>query len=124
MDITLLVAKVLGIDLMISGIILVLKPNSLRTLLKDFFEHPAIVYLTGTILIFLASVYLLQYNSWESMPQKVVTVCVWLIGLKGLNFLFFPQQLNDFIIKRGKSFFIIYGGVIAVLLGLYLFLLK
>ena len=98
MTITLLVAKVLGIDLMISGIILVLKPNSLRGLLKDFFEHPAIVYLTGTILIFLASVYLLQYNLWEGTTQKVVTVCVWLVGLKGLNFLFFPQHINPLFI--------------------------
>ena len=119
-----MVAKVLGIDLIISGIVLVLKPDSLRGLLKDFFDHPAIIYLTGTILIFLSSIYLLQYNTWNGTTQKVVTLCVWLIGIKGLSFLFFPQQLNNIFVKRVKESFVIYGGVMAVLLGLYLFLLK
>ena len=58
MDTTLLVAKILGIYLVISGLFLLIRGKSIPHLLKDFFNHPAIVYLTGVILVFLSSLYL------------------------------------------------------------------
>lgn len=62
MDTTILIAKILGIYLVISGLFLIIRGKTLAHILKDFFDHPAIVYLTGVILIFLSSIYLLQYN--------------------------------------------------------------
>ncbi|KKS03922.1 MAG: hypothetical protein UU58_C0013G0009 [Candidatus Nomurabacteria bacterium GW2011_GWA2_41_25] len=123
MDITILVAKILGIYLVVSGLFLILKGKTVPHLLKDFFDHPAIVYLTGVILIFLSSTYLIQYNVWDGTWKTVVTFFVWLVMLKGLAYIFAPQMLNEIAVKKFRNTFGIYG-LAAVIIGLYLFFLK
>lgn len=122
MDVTILVAKILGIYLVVSGLFLITKGKTVVHLLKDFFDHPAIVYLTGVILIFLSSIYLLQYNIWSGTAQTLVTIFVWMVGLKGVAYIFFPQMLSEMNVKKFKGMFGAYG-FIAVIVGLYLFFL-
>jgi hypothetical protein len=123
MDITILFAKVLGIYLLISGFFLLLKSKTIPNLLKDFFDHPAIVYLTGVILIFLSSMYLVQYNVWDGSWHTLITLFAWAIMLKGLMYIFTPQMLNEMSVKRFRGPFTVYG-LIAIIVGLYLFFLK
>jgi hypothetical protein len=123
MDITILFAKVLGIYLVISGLFLLLKGKTIPNLLKDFFDHPAIIYLTGVILIFLSSMYLVQYNIWDGTWRALITLFAWLIMLKGLMYIFTPQMLNEMSVKKFRGSFTVYG-LIAIIIGLYLFFLK
>ncbi len=123
MDITILVVKILGIYLVVSGLFLVLKGKTVPHLLKDFFDHPAIVYLTGIILIFLSSMYLIQYNIWDGTWRSLVTLITWLIMFKGLAYIFAPQILNEMAIKKFRGLFGLYG-LLAILVGLYLFFLN
>ena len=59
MEISLIAAKLLGTYLIISGLFLITRGKTVPHLLKDFFEHPAIVYLTGAFLIVLSSLFLM-----------------------------------------------------------------
>ena len=123
MDITILVTKILGVYLVVSGLFLIVKGNTIPHLLKDFFNHPAIVYLTGIILIFLSSMYLIQYNIWDGSWKVIATIFAWIVMLKGLAYIFVPNMLNEMAIKKFKGAFSTYG-VIAIIVGVYLFLLK
>jgi len=123
MDITTLTLKVLAIYLVISGLFLLFKGKSIPLLLKDFFNHPATVYLTGIVLVFLSSMYLIQYNVWDGTWKTIVTVFVWLVLIKGLGYIFMPAMLNEMAIRKSKNLFSIYG-VIATAVGLYLFFLR
>jgi hypothetical protein len=123
MDIVILVAKILGIYLVVSGLFLLIKGKTIPNLLKDFFDHPATVFLTGVILIFLSSMYLIQYNIWNGTSQALVTLFVWLIMLKGLLYIFFPQMLNEIAVKKFRRSFAIYG-LVAIIIGLYFFFLN
>ncbi len=122
MDITLLVAKILGIYLVVSGLFLMIKGKTVPHLLRDFFDHPAIVYLTGIILIFLSSMYLIQYNIWDGTWRALMTLFAWVVMLKGLAYIFIPQALSEASIKRFKGLFGVYG-LIAIVVGIYLFFL-
>lgn len=123
MDTTILVAKVLGIYLVVAGLFLIVKGKTLPHMLRDFFDHPAVCYLTGIILIFLSSMYLIQYNIWDGTWKTAITVFVWLIMIKGLAYVFVPQTLNEITVKKFRGMFVIYG-LIAILVGIYMFLLK
>ncbi|MEI6280830.1 MAG: hypothetical protein WCP17_02400 [bacterium] len=123
MDITFLIAKIMGIYLVVSGLFLVFKGKTVPHLLKDFFDHPATVFLTGVILVFLSSMYLIQYNIWDGTAEALVTLFVWIIMLKGLSYIFFPQMLNEIAVKKFKGSFFAYGAV-AIFMGLYLFFLS
>ena len=120
MDTTILVAKVLGIYLVVSGLFLLLKGKTVPHLLRDFFDHPAIVYLAGAILIFLSSMYLLQYNIWDGTWRTPVTILVWLVLLKGITYIFAPQALSEMTIKKSRPLFGFYG-LIAIVIGVALF---
>ena len=123
MDITTLTLKILAIYLVVSGLFLLFRGKSVPLLLKDFFNHPATVYLTGIILIFLSSMYLIMYNVWDGTWRTVVTIFVWLVLIKGVGYIFMPNMLNEVAIRKSRNFFSIYG-VIAAAVGLYLFFLQ
>ena len=123
MDVLTLTLKLLAVYMIVSGLFLLLKGKSVPLLLKDFFGHPATVYLTGIILIFLSTMYLIQYNIWDGTWKTVVTIFAWLVLLKGVGYIFFPKMLNELAIKKSKSLFGLYG-MVSVLVGLYLFFLK
>ncbi|PIR68210.1 hypothetical protein COU49_02610 [Candidatus Nomurabacteria bacterium CG10_big_fil_rev_8_21_14_0_10_35_16] len=119
MTITILVAKILGIYLVISGLFIIVHGKTIPHLLQDFFDHPAIVYLTGVILIFLSSIYILQYNIWNGISQTIVTIFVWLVFLKGMVYIFSPKLLSEISIKKYRNSFGFYG-FFAIIIGLFL----
>ena len=120
MDISLVAAKILGTYLTISGLFLLFRGKTVPHLLKDFFDHPAIVYLAGIILIFLSSLLLVQDNVWDGSWRTVVTVLAWRILIKGLFYLFAPEALHRLITKKALDTLNLYG-LIAIIFGLSLF---
>jgi len=121
MDITTLVLKLLAIYLVIGGLFLIFKGKTLPIILRDFFNHPAAVYLMGILLIFLSSMYLIQYNIWDGTWRVLVTIFAWLVMLKGLMYIFVPKMLSDMASKFRKSFGLY--GFVSIVVGLYLFFL-
>ncbi len=109
-------AKVLGVYLVIGGLMVIFRGKTLPHLLKDFFEHPAVVYLTGVILVFLGSLVLVQSEELSTL----VTVLVWLVLIKGLSYIFFPEMLQKMVNKKLLESVSTYG-IIAIIAGLYLF---
>ena len=117
-----LVAKVLGIYLVVSGLFLIFKGKTVPHLLKDLFGHPAVTYLVGIAMVFLSSMYLIQYNVWDGTWKTLVTVFVWAVMVKGILYIFAPQVLSEMTIKKSRGAFGLFG-VVAVAVGLYLFLI-
>ncbi|MFA5942495.1 MAG: hypothetical protein WC798_02370 [Candidatus Paceibacterota bacterium] len=123
MDISLVAAKILGTYLVVSGLFLIFRGKTVPRLLKDFFDHPAIVYLTGVILIFLSSLLLVQNNVWDGSWRTVITIFSWLVLLKGVSYILFPDALHKMVSKKILNApFNVYG-LIALAGGLFLFYL-
>ena len=123
MDVLTLTLKLLAIYLVVSGLFLVLRGKSVPLILKDFFGHPAVVYLTGIVLVFLSAMYLLQYNIWNNTWKTIPTIFAWLVLIKGVGYVFFPKMLNETAIKKSSQAFKLYG-VASTVIGLYLFFMK
>lgn len=121
MDIALIVAKIMGVYLIVSGLFILLRGKTVPHMMKDFFDHPAIVYLTGTILIFLSVLALLQYNVWDgTWQQSVVTIFIWAVFLKGVAYILVPEMLEKLVTKKLLGFLNIFG-LIAIAAGICLF---
>jgi len=120
MDIALVAAKILGVYMIVSGLFLVLRGKTVPHLLQDFFNHPAIVYLTGVILIFLSTLFLLQYNVWDGTWHTVITLFGWMVLGKGIAYILFPEMLHRLVTKKlldSVNFF----GIITFIAGVLLF---
>ncbi|OGG39734.1 hypothetical protein A2118_02955 [Candidatus Kaiserbacteria bacterium GWA2_50_9] len=120
MEISLVAAKVLGIYLIISGAFLMFRGQTLPNILKDFFGHPAIVYLTGVILIFLSSVFLVQNNVWDGTWRTIITILAWVVLIKGVAYIFAPEVLQRMVTKKMMDALNLYG-LVALVAGVYLF---
>jgi hypothetical protein len=120
MDIVLVTAKLLGIYMIISGFFLIFRGKTLPHLLQDFFGHPAIVYLTGTILIFLSTIMLFQNNIWDGTWRMIITILSWAILLKGMLYIFFPETLHKMVSRKFLETINVYG-IVAIVAGLALF---
>lgn len=122
MEIALVSAKILGVYLVVSGLFMLFRGKTVPHLMKDFFDHPAIVYLTGVILIFLATLLLLKNNIWDGSWRTIVTVLGWLVLLKGLGYIFVPDVLSKMVNKKVLGSLSLFG-LIAVIAGFYLYFL-
>ena len=123
MDTSILFIKILALYFVVSGLFLLFRGKTLPFILKDFFDHPAIVFLTGVILLFLGGGVLIQSytNASDSIIQVLIIIFGWLVFLKGLSYLFMPKILEKISLKKFNSWFGVLG-VFMVILGVVLFL--
>lgn len=120
MEISLVAAKILGLYLVVSGLFLVFRGKTVPHMLKDFFEHPAVVYLAGAVLIFLSSLFLLQGNIWDGTWRTIITVIAWATLIKGVAYILAPDMLRQMVTKKLLDSVNIYG-IVAIVAGVYLF---
>jgi len=120
MDVQLIVAKVLGMYLIVSGLYLILRGKTVPHMIKDFFDHPAIMYLAGAFLIFLSVPLLLQYNVWDGTWRTVVTIFIWAVFIKGVLYILAPDILHRIVTKKLIGALNLYG-IVAIIAGLALF---
>jgi cytochrome bd-type quinol oxidase subunit 2 len=121
MEISLIAAKVLGVYLVVSGLFMIFRGKTLAHMINDLFEHPAVLYLAGVILIFLSVLFLLQGNVWDGTWRNVITLIAWATLFKGIAYILFPDVLRSMISKKLMDALNVYG-VIAVIAGIYLYL--
>lgn len=122
MDISLVAAKLLGMYLVLSGLFLIFRGKTVPHLLKDFFGHPAIVYLTGVILILLSSLFIIQNNVWDGTWRTIVTFFAWVVLLKGIAYIFVPEHLHKMVTKKTLDMLNLYG-LAALVAGVSLYLI-
>lgn len=120
MEISLVAAKILGLYLVVSGLFMIFRGKTLPHMLRDFFEHPAIMYLAGVILIFLSSLFLLQGNIWDGTWRTVITIIAWATLIKGIAYILAPDMLRQMVTKKLMDTVNLYG-VVAIIAGVYLF---
>ena len=122
MDVPLLFIKILSVYFVVSGLFLMIKGKTFAHVLKDFFRHPAIVYLTGVLLIFLGGGVLVDLYAQGGGGSLFfyTTVFAWLVFLKGLAYIFMPQAVARLATRKMSSWFGLLGLVMLVL-GVYLY---
>lgn len=120
MDFSLTLAKVLAVYMVVSGLFLLVRAKTLPMLLKDFFGHPAVVYLAGAILVFLGSMLVFRSQYWAAEWQTWTAIFGGLVLAKGIVYILIPQALANLHIERSRVGVAI-TGVITIALGILLF---
>ncbi|MDO8742582.1 MAG: hypothetical protein Q7J45_03570 [bacterium] len=120
MDIALIAAKILGVYMVVSGLFLIFRGKTVPHLLQDFFSHPAMLYLTGAVLIFLSTLFLLQHNVWDGTWRTIITIFGWMILAKGVAYILFPEMLHKLVTKKLLDSVNLFG-LITLIAGVLLF---
>jgi hypothetical protein len=120
MDLTITMAKVFGIYFVVAGVAVLFRKKTLAYVVKDFFDHPAILWLAGINMVFFGGFLVIKHNIWQGTLETWVTVFGWLILAKGVAYMFFPDQL----IKFGNKLRTWYAplALLMVILGVWMFM--
>jgi uncharacterized membrane protein HdeD (DUF308 family) len=123
MDTVIILSKLLGIYLVVSGLFAIFKGQTLPIVMKDFFAHRATVYLAGVFLLFLGGYILVNHYVSTVVSPTILVVMGWLILAKGIFYIFSPQTLEKITLKKLK-YLMRPLGVLVIALGIWLFYLN
>ena len=119
MESTILIARVIGVYFMVSGIFVITHKKTLMYIVKDLFAHRAISYIVGVILVLGGSTLVLS-NKYNSDTLSIfVYVISWTILIKGILYIFAPDWLKSIALNLSSTFLATIGIIISIV-GFYL----
>jgi uncharacterized protein YjeT (DUF2065 family) len=111
---SIMIASILGVYLVVSGLFLILRSKTVPMLLHDFLEHRAVMYLAGACLLLVGG--LIVFGEYKELWVRIVG---WAVLIKGIMYILTPEQFKKLSKKFGKGS-VKFLGVVSVALGVWL----
>ena len=120
MDISVLIAQVLGVFFAVMGIAMAVNSKATAGAIEESVAHKGIMFMWGVSALLIGAVIVVLNNAWTSGLPLLVTILGWLALVKGLFILLAPSAAIALYRKFGHSGMIVFCGVVAFVLGLVL----
>jgi uncharacterized membrane protein HdeD (DUF308 family) len=114
-----LLARFLGIYLLMVGATMLIRRDQLSPIARDLSSHPALLLLSGVMPLVFGLIILLFHNVWAWNWSLPITLIGYLAFFKGWMRLWFPDYVRRTIDERLNSRHAIIFGIVAMLLGVY-----
>lgn len=121
MDISLFLAQAFGIYFVVMGLLL-FRNHTLGSVVSSLSQNKSLKFFIGVFILILGIILVLVHNIWEGpMWQVLITIFAWLTFIKGLMYLFVPQDVFDSILRAlNKKGVFIGAGIITFVIGAWL----
>lgn len=118
---TILLAKVLGVYLVVIGIALFARRKYFLAVFAGFVEN-RLLRMVVAIAELVAGLFLvLTHQIWSSWPAGIITFFGWAMVVEGVAYLFVPDRwINKMFRLFNTKVWYFVGGILAVVIGLYL----
>lgn len=120
MDLSLFLAKILGIYLILGGMLIVYKRDSMEKIIREYFKSPALVMVGGAMSIIIGLLIVISHNVWKMDWRLAITLIGYLSLLKGIVHWFFSDYAASVYPRLAKSRCYLCSAAVFFLLGLYL----
>ena len=90
---TLFLAQAMGLYLLITAIIMLARASYYQELLTHLKVGSSTVVLTGSVGLILGIIMILTHNIWITESEVLVTVVAWLVFIKSILWLSFPESM-------------------------------
>ena len=120
MDISVVIAQVLGIFFVVVGIAMVANGKATAGAIEESVAHKGIVFMWGVFALLTGAVIVVLNNVWTAGLPLLVTILGWLALIKGVFILLAPAAAIALYRRFGKGGMMVFCGVIAFVLGLIL----
>jgi len=101
MELSLFLAKVIGLTLILVASALVVNKKNID-LLFGLYKHPTAVFITGILETVLGIVFALSHNIWTPDFRGIITFVGWILLLRGVGRIFFPFRVTNKLEKFRK----------------------
>ena len=121
MEISLLLAQVMGLYLLLEGIVILARQKFVVNIVNDLSNNKALMFVTGAMVFILGLLVVLNHNVWEASWQVIPTIIGWAMIAKGISIFFIPNIVLGLAKKFAKDRNLaVSSGVIAIAIGAYL----
>ena len=121
MDLSIFLAKVVGLYLLIIGLGMLINIKEFEPLIRQAMKDKLLIFLSGTMALLLGLLVVLSHNVWTPDWRGLITLLGWLTLLKGLMRVLLPsvaEQIRDSVMKS-KNVLTVMATILAFV-GLYL----
>lgn len=121
MDISIFLAKVLGIYLLVASIAFFVHTKKYKTIITDIKNSPALLCMSGALALITGLLIVVSHNIWTMDWRVVITILGWLSLIKGFLRLVFPQVSHQVLtryLKNSSAYY--FSASIMLILGVYL----
>jgi hypothetical protein len=120
METSIFLAKVIGLVSVLSTMAVLIRYKKSLALEEEAVKSPGVTYLTGFATLILGVLLVVSHSVWTYDWRLVITIVGWLVLLKGIGRIFFPNTVRLLIEKKRDNRRFLLGEVVVFLTGLYL----
>lgn len=120
METSIFLAKVIGLISVISATAVLVRYKKNLAFEKDAVANPGVAALAGYAILILGVLLVVSHSVWILDWRLVITILSWLVLLKGVGRIFFPEAVKNLIEKKQKDRRFMLGEAVMILVGLYL----
>lgn len=95
MEVSLFLAKLIGLYMLIQGITLFLRASDVKGMSKEFSKSPLTQVVVGSIALLVGLLIVMVHNEWGSYWQSLISTFGWLALMKGVLSLWAPELIHD-----------------------------
>lgn len=119
MDISIFLAKVIGLYMLIAGGLVFRGPSYYKQLTEDVMTQRGVLLVSGIMTLILGILMVLTHNIWVADWRVLITILSWWALIKGVLLLYFPDKLHNFAVRmqEGSAFYLL--TVLVLLLGAF-----
>ncbi|HEY4512314.1 MAG TPA: hypothetical protein VJH63_01485 [Candidatus Paceibacterota bacterium] len=120
MEISIFLAKVIGLVSLISAGAVLVRYRKNLSIEKEAVSNPALAALAGYAILILGTLLVVSHSVWTLDWRIVITILGWLVFLKGIGRIFFPEAVIRMIERKQKNYWFILGEIVMLLVSIYL----
>lgn len=121
MDVSIFLAKVIGLYLIIFGLPFLFNAKYYQTASKQIIENDGSMFALNVITLILGVLLVVAHNIWVMDWRVVITLLAWITLLRSIVRLYFPTFIQTKATSLLKSStLIVVSGIVSVIIGLFL----
>jgi hypothetical protein len=123
-NISIAITQVLGAIFAILGLSVVIDRKNVSVALEKVSQDRGFLWLWGFLILTMGVVIIVMNNVWTSGLPLFITILGWLTLIKGAFLLLLPSPAISLYRKCNKDSVLVFGGIVAFILGLVLLYLS
>lgn len=120
METSIFLARVIGLVGVISAAAVLARYKEALKFEETLVKNPANIYVSGFFILILGVLLVVSHSVWTPDWRIVITILSWLVLLKGLMRIFFPETVRRLIQRKQSNRWFILGELTMLLVGFYL----
>jgi hypothetical protein len=120
MDISSIIAQILGIFFVVVGITMVANGKGIAAAVEETAQHKGLLFTWGILALLIGATIVALNNAWTSGVQLLITVLGWAALIKGMFILFSPGIVAVLYRKFATPGMMVGAGIVVIILGMML----